>query len=340
MRNPSRVCQAALSLLLLALTSCAQQTVERPLASPSAINPVPTATVSQPPTPLDALDRTGHIAYLTNVFEFGTRDRIKLINVSDASERPLAIDCYICYSISWSSDGQFIAYSGAVTPPTGHSEVFTIDVTTGVIKQVTKSHEPKYGGSLSPDGKRAVLDVADPQSGDAELGILDMTSGSVTKFTATRGLEHEPAWSPDGEHLAYVNNQEETHNIWTMDTDGKNAGQILKLSVGGQITWSPDSTMIAATSPIECGSLYLVEVPNRVATRLTSLDGCASNPVWSPNGQTIAFVNKLYGNATDGSPVKEWTIFLVSADGKDIQPLLSGSGENDPAPEYLAWSSR
>ncbi len=336
-KSPSWLCWL---VMLLLLSGCGSLPRAVPTAIASRVGQGASTEVSPSPATQAALDRTGHIAYLIDVFDYGMQERIRIIDPSNGSERSLAIGCYICDSIAWSRDGQFIAYSGTVNPPTGHSEIFTLDLATGGIQQVTNSSDLKYGIALAPDAKRAVIDIADPRNGEPDLAILNMESGQVRKLAATPGQEYSPVWSPDGQQLAYAYNGDgrKEWNAWATDTEGGNARQLSTLTVGGQISWSPSGMMLAVSSPIECGSIYLLDVNSGFPTRLTNMDGCASNPVWSPNGQTIAFVDRVYVDPVKRSDVKEWAIYLVSTDGKETVLLKSGSGSGNPAPVFLAWS--
>lgn len=334
------VCVAAALVLLPVLSACSRQDSAVPTALAPQASTASNTTVSAMPTQRVELDRTGHLAYLFDVFEYGRRDRIRVIDLSTGSESALAIDCYLCDSMSWSRDGEFIAYSGTVDPPTGHSEVFTLQLATGAIKQVTNSPELKYGVALSRDGKSSVIDIADPKDGQPDLAMLDMRTGQAQILALTPGQDYDPAWSPDGRRIAYVYSEDyrKGWNVWLMDTDGRNAAQLSKLPVGDQISWSPNSMMLAVSSPLECGSIYLLDVKGHDPVKLTDLNGCASSPVWSPSGHTIAFVNRVYVDPSTRTEVKEWTIYLVSVDGKEIAALKSGSGNRNPTPTYLTWT--
>lgn len=70
-----------------------------------------------------------------------------------------------------------------------------------------------------------------------------------TNFTQLMPNSSKPNWSPDGEHIAF------THGgyIWTIDTDGNNARQLLPTQQDVEITvqecprWSPDGQQILFT---------------------------------------------------------------------------------------------
>lgn len=81
---------------------------------------------------------------------------------------------------------------------------------------------------------------------------------------------------------------------------------------------SPDGTQIVFSYK---GDLYLVASGGGKATALTIDDGYESMPVWSPDGNTIAFVSDQYGNLD---------IFTVPASGGPSERLTYHSGDDIP----------
>ncbi|MDE5982486.1 MAG: peptidase S41, partial [Duncaniella sp.] len=80
----------------------------------------------------------------------------------------------------------------------------------------------------------------------------------------------------------------------------------------------PDGKEIAFTYR---GDIYKVPVSGGTATRLTSRPSYESNPVWSPDGKSIAFASDREGSLD---------IFIMSADGGDAKRLTSNSTDEIP----------
>src|SRR6185436_11592355 len=76
---------------------------------------------------------------------------------------------------------------------------------------------------VSPDGRQVVFDLL----GD----IYTMPAGGsgtspATRITSGAAFDMQPRFSPDGKRIAIASDRDGLWNIWTIDTDGKNAKQV------------------------------------------------------------------------------------------------------------------
>ena len=76
---------------------------------------------------------------------------------------------------------------------------------------------------------------------------------------------------------------------------------------------SPDGSQIAFCYK---GDIWIIPTQGGSATRLTTLDSYEANPVWSPDGQKIAFSSDRYGN---------FDIFVMPASGGSATRLTFNS---------------
>lgn len=81
---------------------------------------------------------------------------------------------------------------------------------------------------------------------------------------------------------------------------------------------SPDGQKIAFQY---LGDIWTVPVKGGEATRLTTLDSYESNPIWSPDGKSIAFASDRHGN---------FDIFIVPATGGKAKRLTRNSANEIP----------
>jgi dipeptidyl aminopeptidase/acylaminoacyl peptidase len=121
------------------------------------------------------------------------------------------------------------------------------------------------------------------------------------KFTAERVFDVEyasdPQISPDGETILYVRRSMDKQtdrnrgDLWTLDVD---SGAHRPLITGGASAasprWSPDGTrFVYSTSTDGKPDLRLYYLDSERSVSLAQFEYGPGNPVWSPDGNTIAF---------------------------------------------------
>ncbi|HEY7969236.1 MAG TPA: hypothetical protein VID95_04520, partial [Candidatus Limnocylindrales bacterium] len=186
---------------------------------------------------------------------------------------------------------------------------------------------------LSPDGRTLAMvsDRPDPSNSDVVLQFYDTTTkkSTVPKLTEMAPLGHQdPAWRPDGKVLLYVRNARDGPKgapaIWRWDVS---KGKASPLTGPGYLepSFSPDGLYVAATKTSSFGNdLVILDASNgRELARLTN-DGASWAPVWSPLGDSIAFLH-IQGQIVDLKLVRldgtapNWTV-------KDVISLTEVSG--------------
>jgi dipeptidyl aminopeptidase/acylaminoacyl peptidase len=174
----------------------------------------------------------------------------------------------------------------------------------------------------SPDGSQ--LAVVTHWAGNN--GILVMQpDGSGSRDLTTNGGDSDPAWSPDGTRIAFANGAD----LFVIRADGSARTHLTQHDGGwaSRPTWSPDGTKIAYAdyrkftrdgNDVYASQIYVLDVASGTETRLTSVNGDATSPAWSPDGSRLAFATT--GDGDSGS-----RIALVNPDGRDLQFLTDGS---------------
>jgi TolB protein len=136
----------------------------------------------------------------------------------------------------------------------------------------------------------------------------------------------QPSWSPDGRKIAFMSwvpippPPSEMHVI---GADGQGLKRVTHdLTDDWSPAFSPDGRRIAyvMTKARFPGQIYVVGRDGKNRVRLTHNKEHHGSPAWSPDGRIIAYM------AADGRWPDQWTIHLMTADGKYLRQLSDDRG--------------
>ncbi|HMN08245.1 MAG TPA: DPP IV N-terminal domain-containing protein [Gemmatimonadaceae bacterium] len=150
----------------------------------------------------------------------------------------------------------------------------------------------------SPDGKQIVFQGYN--SGINDLFIVELATGKLRQLTNDKFAEMQPQWSPDGRTIAFATDRGPDANL-----------ELLKFDL-----WRI-ATLDLATSRIDL-------IPGQ--------DGLNLNPMWAPDGKSLAFVSDRTGIQN---------IFLYDFDAKEHYQLTNVIGAVSAITEYspaITWA--
>jgi dipeptidyl aminopeptidase/acylaminoacyl peptidase len=228
--------------------------------------------------------------------------------------------------------------------------------------------------SVSPDGN--LVAYASSRVDREEMAVHTrimmalLPGGEARAFTHGRG-DSEPRFSPDGKWLTFVRKGASgPKQLWIMPVDGGEARQLTDVSGGaGEHAWSPDSSRIVFVSDVDPSDsdedegddevkvarriryrvdgkgwrgdafyqLCVVDVESGKSRQITDGEWDCANPVWSPDGDRIAFISDR-GDARDRSWFAE--VYVVPADGGEAVEWSQGvhSFSQGGLGGAIAWS--
>lgn len=214
----------------------------------------------------------------------------------------------------WSPDGTEIAVLSCQNPPDCTTAVAIVDPDTGEVVRWFESPDPDLFLACfawAPDG----IHLACGGFGDTDPALtglysIDATDGTdLMQITSNPDGEDAPGdYSPNGGRIVFLRTdpdrpERRSQALFITQADG--SGTPRRITPWGLSeetgSWSPDGDQILFS---DAGVLYTASVDGETIKRiLLGRRGAAFDPVWSPNGNRIAFA--LYRPARSQSDI--WT---------------------------------
>ncbi len=277
-------------------------------------------------------------------FENGTTSR--LTNLWGGAIRPTI-----------SPDGTWMVYASKNDSQTGYrlrnlvtgtDEWFLYPVqldAQGAGEWISTSEDLMPGFSFTPDGTSIITSfdgklyrVAVPSGAVTEISFeadVDLTITLVIRFdkrvpdgpVKARQIRY-PSISPDGTKLLFT----ALHKLYIQDLKSGDISRLGEMEVGQYApSWSHNGNWIAFVtwSDSEGGNVYKIDAHGRNLTKLSSIAGYFSDPVWTPDDEELIVTrgkkNIMYGlNVFSGRSSRELELVRIPARGGEsvsIGPL-------------------
>lgn len=247
---------------------------------------------------------------------------------------------------TWSPDGTMIAFWSLV-PGQMLATLTVIDADGADPRAVaTKDVSVDVGGVRTLDTYTIAWSPDDHSlafTGGTSLGLKIVVAAADGTRSSVLGDPHfenqTPAWSPDGTKIAFRGGRsDDDRGVYVMDADGSHIHRLTAPDVGNwgntysyfNPVWSPDGahiTYMKVAEPSDAGSvgwsplrIWVVDADGSNARMVSSDEVDNDSPVWSPDGDRIAY------RQNDGTRART---VVVRANGTD-PIILPDSGDSMP----------
>ena len=235
-----------------------------------------------------------------------------------------------CGSIG--SSDQPIVY---VSETNGSPDIYTVDPDSGEIEVVKRGPATETGPVWSPDGTQIAFISDEGGSRDINVFLVDGQGGIIRVSPHDLGAESNegsPRWNEEGNIVAYVSEQGGKSDVYVSTVEG-DVNTPVTSGEGSEFLgdWSPDGQWLVFSREggDDVQGLWLRNPAGVNLLRLT--EGVDSDPVWSPDGDVIAYVRDDFGNRD---------IYLLRPEedmewrGKVVEERWLNSPEEDHSPVW------
>ncbi len=213
------------------------------------------------------------------------------------------------------------------------SELFLLDLSTGLELQLTDNDAEDVYPAVSPDGAQVVF-MSD-RDGDYELFVLDLAcagaddvpdacQAGTRQITANAVEDRTPAWTPDGSAILFASdiNFNGQHDLYRITPEGEDLSRLTESETrDGHPSMSPDGRYIVyqAWDPDdpETGAIMRLNVRSGLVETLFDGPDNDWSPSYRPDGQVISFLRRGEGRAA---------LWVMDADGGDARQVYDGPG--------------
>jgi Tol biopolymer transport system component len=227
-------------------------------------------------------------------------------------------------------DNRRVVVACSAQPDSSRTHLYLADIRSGEVRPLVVGIGSEGRPDVSRDGQKLVYSALQE---DTDIAEIPLDGSAAHDLMASNRLERDPSWSARGRQLAYVTDRNGPDEIWLTTLDqGWDRPLVTPRSFrDGEASpidspaFSPDGQRLA----FERGAhIWIVSVAGGSPVQIGKFGSMDLAPVWSPDGNWIAFQARDRGLmkvrvGTQGPPI------LVHADIRRVDCVPEWSPKGD-----------
>lgn len=211
----------------------------------------------------------------------------------------------------WSPNGKRLAFDSNRNDHTPNNskhvnDLFVMRPDGSGVKKLTNSRAASGDAAWSPNGRLIAFDSdRGSRKGFRAIYVMKVKSRKITRITrpARPFSDYEPRFSPDGKYLVFTRARGTADNapaaLFTVRLNGSSLHRLTRFTLHvGASDWSPEGKQIVfegyPNGPY--GDIYVIDATGGNPVNLTNDTTGQADPVWSPDGQKILFLDNVFVN--------------------------------------------
>lgn len=238
--------------------------------------------------------------------------QIFVVSADGGTPRQLTSGPYLHGAPEWTPDGRALVFSGLRVEDMDwewrESEIYRLDVASGVVTQLTRRKGPDTQPTVSPDGRLIAYtgyDYTTDTWRDSDLYVMNADGSGVRQLTTT--LDRSPQgllWAPDGSGIYFTVDHHGTRNLRYVPVGG---GPVRTVTTGNQILnvnqiHRSGTAVGVRSSPQQPSDIVTFNVARPDLRQLTAVN----EDILA--GKELATVEEIWYPSVDGLRIQGWIV--------------------------------
>ncbi|MES0361142.1 MAG: hypothetical protein ABUK20_09525 [Anaerolineales bacterium] len=235
-------------------------------------------------------------------------------------------------SPAWTPQGDVLAFSAHSEDPLGERDIFSFDIDSKTLVNLTNHPGNDDRPAWSPDSGRIIFQS--DRDGDENIYIMQADGRLQTPLTDDPASDLEPDWARDGRTVVFSSDREGKYDLHLMTESGADERALaVSTTDDRQAHWFVQPPLISDELAVAVGispppyNLSVISTSGAQKTEVLKSDESDDTmPDWSPNGKKLVFASNLFGN---------YDIYVLEVETNEIADQLTTHPGADMHP---AWS--